>query len=126
MNTICLRKEGRNAQNSARHSTCMEVSCYPCHAPRVRLPSIQRTNIVRPKMTAPGSPFDLTGSRALVTGSSRGLGLAMARALAEAGAEIILNARDTTALGAAAADFAAAGHKVNAVAFDVTSRESVN
>jgi gluconate 5-dehydrogenase len=77
-------------------------------------------------MTAPGSPFDLTGSRALVTGSSRGLGLAMARALAEAGAEIILNARDTTALGAAAADFAAAGHKVNAVAFDVTSRESVS
>jgi gluconate 5-dehydrogenase len=74
-------------------------------------------------MTA--SPFDLTGRRALVTGSSRGLGLAMARALAEAGASIILNARDQVALGAAAAELAQAGHDVLALAFDVTSRDSV-
>lgn len=72
------------------------------------------------------SPFDLTGKRALVTGSSRGLGLGMARALAEAGAALVLNARDTVALGSAAADLAGAGHEVAAVAFDVTSRESVD
>ena len=72
------------------------------------------------------SPFDLTGKRALVTGSSRGLGLAMARALAEAGAAVVLNARDTVALGAAAKDFAEAGATVHAVAFDVTSRDSIN
>lgn len=72
------------------------------------------------------SPFDLTGKRALVTGSSRGLGLAMATALAQAGAAIVLNARDNVALGAAAQDLAATGAKVNAVAFDVTSRDSVN
>ncbi|MBU1304510.1 MAG: SDR family oxidoreductase [Alphaproteobacteria bacterium] len=72
------------------------------------------------------SPFDLTGKRALVTGSSRGLGLAMARALADAGAAVVLNARDTAALGAAAHDLAAAGATVNAVAFDVTNRESIN
>lgn len=72
------------------------------------------------------SPFDLTGKRALVTGSSRGLGLGMARALAEAGAAIVLNARDNVALGAAAADLAEAGHEIAAVAFDVTNRESVD
>ena len=70
--------------------------------------------------------FDLTGKRALVTGSSRGLGLAMATALAGAGASVVLNARDAAALGAAAADLAAAGVTVNAVAFDVTNRESIN
>ena len=37
------------------------------------------------------SLFDLTGRRALITGSSRGIGNAYARGLAEAGAEIILN-----------------------------------
>jgi gluconate 5-dehydrogenase len=72
------------------------------------------------------SLFDLTGKRALVTGSSRGLGYAMAQALAEAGASIVLNARDSVALGAAAQDLAATGAVVKAVAFDVTNRESVN
>ena len=72
------------------------------------------------------SPFDLTGKRALVTGSSRGLGLAMATALARAGAALVLNARDAVALGAAAQDLAATGANVRAVAFDVTSRDSVN
>ena len=49
------------------------------------------------------SQFSLAGRRALVTGSSRGIGLAIATALAGAGAELILNARDTVALGEAAA-----------------------
>ncbi|MHA6690260.1 SDR family oxidoreductase [Devosia sp. A449] len=74
----------------------------------------------------PPNPFDLTGKRALVTGSSRGLGYAMAEALAAAGAAVILNARDTEALGAAAQRLAATGATVNAVAFDVTSRDSIN
>jgi len=71
------------------------------------------------------SPFDLTGKRALVTGSSRGLGFAMAKALAQAGAAIVLNALDAVALGAAAAELAAQGSDVKALAFDVTSEESV-
>ena len=40
------------------------------------------------------STFDLTGRRALITGSGQGIGLALARGLAAAGAEVVLNGRD--------------------------------
>jgi gluconate 5-dehydrogenase len=46
--------------------------------------------------------FQLTGRTALVTGSVRGLGLEMARGLAQAGARVVLNGRDPATLGAAA------------------------
>src|SRR5688572_29949428 len=70
--------------------------------------------------------FSLAGKRALVTGSSRGIGLAIAGGLAGAGADIILNGRDTEALGAAADRLAQSGVRVRGVAFDVTSVGSVN
>lgn len=69
--------------------------------------------------------FSLAGRRALVTGSSRGIGFAIAGALAGAGADVILNARDKVALGEAAARLAESGARVRAVAFDVTSEDSV-
>jgi gluconate 5-dehydrogenase len=69
--------------------------------------------------------FSLAGRSALITGSSRGIGLAIARAFAEAGATIVLNGRDTETLGAAADDLAGTGATVKAAAFDVTSAESV-
>lgn len=69
--------------------------------------------------------FSLAGRRALVTGSSRGIGFAIARALAGAGAEIVLNGRDPEALGLAAETLAAAGARVKALAFDVTHAEGV-
>jgi gluconate 5-dehydrogenase len=70
--------------------------------------------------------FSLAGKRALVTGSSRGIGFGIAGALAGAGAEVILNGRDQEALGHAASRIAEAGHRsVKALAFDVTSEESV-
>jgi len=69
--------------------------------------------------------FGLGGRRALVTGSSRGIGYGIAAALAGAGAEVLLNGRDQAALGAAAARLADAGATVRALAFDVTSEESV-
>lgn len=69
--------------------------------------------------------FSLAGRRALVTGSSRGIGFAIAKAFAEAGAEVILNGRNQEALGAAAARLAESGAKVTALAFDVTSEDSV-
>ncbi|MBX3530696.1 MAG: glucose 1-dehydrogenase [Rhizobiaceae bacterium] len=60
--------------------------------------------------------FDLSGRRALVTGSSQGIGFALARALSEAGARVILNGRDEAKLQAASAQIQGA----RAVAFDVT------
>jgi gluconate 5-dehydrogenase len=50
----------------------------------------------------PASPFSLDSRVALITGASRGLGFAMAKAMAEAGATVILNARDPEALDSAA------------------------
>jgi gluconate 5-dehydrogenase len=69
--------------------------------------------------------FSLAGKRALVTGSSRGIGFGIAGALAGAGADVILNGRDQEALGAAAAKLAESGVRTRGLAFDVTSEESV-
>ena len=69
--------------------------------------------------------FDLSGKRALVTGSSQGLGYGIAAALAEAGAEVILNGRSAAKLSVAATELRNAGHKVHEAAFDVTSQASV-
>jgi gluconate 5-dehydrogenase len=71
------------------------------------------------------SAFSLAGKRALVTGSSRGIGFAIAAALAGAGADLVLNARDKEALGAAASKLAESGARARGVAFDVTNRDSV-
>lgn len=69
--------------------------------------------------------FSLAGRRALVTGSSRGIGFGIAEALVAAGAELLINGRDQVALGDAAARLAEKGYSVKALAFDVTSEESV-
>lgn len=69
--------------------------------------------------------FDLTGKRALVTGSSQGIGLAIARGLAGHGAEVVLNGRDPDKLSAAAAEIAALGHTVSTSRFDVTAADAV-
>ena len=64
--------------------------------------------------------FSLQGKVALVTGSSRGLGWAMAQALARAGAHVILNARDPAALAERVEQLCAQGGQGEAAAFDVT------
>ncbi|NRP75855.1 Gluconate 5-dehydrogenase [Ensifer psoraleae] len=69
--------------------------------------------------------FDLSGSRALVTGSSQGIGYALARGLAEHGAAIILNGRDRDKLENAAKSLRGAGHAVSASDFDVTDHAAV-
>ena len=76
-------------------------------------------------MTGGPSPFDLSGRRALVTGSSRGIGLALARALGQAGAELILNGRDVGALVAAARILRDEGLTVYDLAFDVCDPAAV-
>jgi gluconate 5-dehydrogenase len=67
------------------------------------------------------SMFDLSGRRALVTGSSQGIGFALARGLAEAGASVVLNGRDAEKLAAAAAEIPGAAQ----LAFDVTDHAAV-
>ncbi|WP_329009920.1 SDR family oxidoreductase [Streptomyces sp. NBC_01601] len=67
--------------------------------------------------------FDISGRTALVTGSSRGIGLALARGLAEAGCTVVLNGRDGDRLARAAAELP--GDLVHTAVFDVTDRPSV-
>ena len=69
--------------------------------------------------------FDLSGRTALVTGSSRGLGRAMAEGLAEAGAALVLNGADAERLAEAAAALRDAGHMVHEAPFDVTDEAAV-
>jgi len=65
--------------------------------------------------------FDLTGRRALVTGSSQGIGFALARGMAGAGASVVLNGRDPARLAAAAAAILGAA----TLAFDATDHHAV-
>jgi len=65
--------------------------------------------------------FDLTGRSALITGSSQGIGLALARGLAAAGAEVILNGRDQTKLAAASSQIPGA----HQLPFDATDHHAV-
>ena len=69
--------------------------------------------------------FSLEGRTALVTGSSRGLGRAMAEGLAEAGASVVLNGSDKGRLSSAAAEMRAAGYTVHEARFDVTNHFAV-
>lgn len=63
--------------------------------------------------------FDLKQKVALVTGASRGLGWAMAQSLADAGAHVVLNARDVAALEARTSELRALGLSGEAAPFDV-------
>ncbi|MEO0383163.1 MAG: SDR family oxidoreductase [Pseudomonadota bacterium] len=69
--------------------------------------------------------FDLAGQRALITGSSQGIGFALARGLAAAGAKIILNGRDEAKLSNAADRLRADGADVDLLPFDATDHEAV-
>ena len=65
--------------------------------------------------------FDLKGRRALITGSSQGIGFALAEGLAAAGAMVVLNGRDAAKLEAAATRIQGA----ETLAFDVTDHDQV-
>jgi gluconate 5-dehydrogenase len=66
--------------------------------------------------------FSLKGRRALVTGSSQGIGFALAKGMVEAGAQVILNGRDTAKLEAARAQI---GGDAQMLAFDATDHDTV-
>ena len=69
--------------------------------------------------------FDLTGKVALITGSSQGIGFALAEGLAEAGAKIILNGRDEKKLIAAKEKLQQKYESISYLSFDVTDYGSV-
>ena len=72
------------------------------------------------------NPFDLTGRIALVTGAARGLGHAMATALAQSGATVVFNGRDLAALEAARSTLARDGRATDTSVFDVTDVAAVS
>lgn len=69
--------------------------------------------------------FDLTGQRVLITGSSQGIGFALAKGMAGAGAEIVVNGRDPAKISAAATELRADKATVHELAFDVTDHDGV-
>jgi gluconate 5-dehydrogenase len=70
--------------------------------------------------------FDLTGKRALVTGSGQGIGFALAEGLATHGAAIVLNGRSEGPVQAAAEKLRATGATVSVSLFDVTDHAAVS
>lgn len=71
------------------------------------------------------NPFDLTGKVALVTGTSRGLGLGFAKSLAGAGADILMTSRTLASLDEPAAEIEAMGREVGRFALDVREHDSI-
>lgn len=72
------------------------------------------------------SLFDLSGKIALITGSSQGIGFAIARGLGQAGATIILNGRDEERLNRAVSTLSGEGLKVFGYSFDVTDSNQID
>lgn len=70
--------------------------------------------------------FDLSGRTALVTGSSGGLGYAMARGLAQAGAHVVLHGRNIEKLEKARQSLRDEGHDVAATSFDITDETGIS
>ncbi|MBN9075486.1 MAG: gluconate 5-dehydrogenase [Rhizobiales bacterium 65-79] len=74
----------------------------------------------------PSDLFSLKGRLALVTGSSRGIGFALAEGLAAHGAAVVLNGRSAGTMEEAVAALAARGRETRGAAFDVTDRAAVS
>ena len=70
--------------------------------------------------------FSLTGKKALIAGASRGIGLAIAKATAAAGAATVLAARSKDVLEKEVAAIREAGHQAEALSLDVTTNESID
>jgi gluconate 5-dehydrogenase len=69
--------------------------------------------------------FDLTGKNALVTGAAQGIGFAIARGLARAGARVVINARNPEKLARAVAALTQEGLAVSGCGFDVTQSDQI-
>src|SRR6476646_1171651 len=73
------------------------------------------------------NPFDLTGTTSLVSGSSRGIGRALAKGLLQAGSRVTIHGRNLDRVEATARDLAeATGGETRVSSFDVTDRAAVD
>jgi 3-oxoacyl-[acyl-carrier protein] reductase len=73
-----------------------------------------------------GNYFDLTGRSALVTGAAGGIGSAVAEALADAGAAVLVTDLDKDAAAAVAERISANGGRAESAALDVSDRDSAD
>jgi NAD(P)-dependent dehydrogenase (short-subunit alcohol dehydrogenase family) len=80
---------------------------------------------VSPMPSTNPHPFDLTSRRAVITGAGQGVGAAIARYLAEAGADVAVNDRVAERAQAVVDELTAAGHSAVAAPFDVTDFDAV-
>ncbi len=71
------------------------------------------------------NPFTLEGKTALINGASRGIGLAIARGMAAAGAHVILGSRSLPTLETLAAELREQGHRASAVKLDMTDTAGI-
>ncbi len=69
--------------------------------------------------------FDLTGKRALITGGTHGLGMAMAKALGDAGTTLLINGHSPEKMDAALNDYHTSGYQATGFLFDVTNDHEV-
>ena len=76
-------------------------------------------------MPMPSKLFDLSGKVAVVTGGNGGIGLGMARGLAEAGADIVIVGRNEAKSNAAVAELKQRGAKAISIVADVTEKAAV-
>lgn len=70
--------------------------------------------------------FNLSGKRALITGGTQGIGFAIAKGLGEAGASLVINARNSEKLNQCIHELQALGIDATGALFDVTNAQSVN
>jgi gluconate 5-dehydrogenase len=112
---------GRARRFPGLHAACAAAAVDGARAPTLPFFTL-RIDIL---MNTFLKKFDLTGRTALITGSSAGIGYALARGLAQAGAAIVLNARTSSKLEAAATALRAEGATVHTAAFDVTDGAAV-
>ena len=71
------------------------------------------------------SPFDITGKTAIVTGSTKGIGRAIAVALAEAGAKVAVSSRDAGRVAETAQSLTESGHKVIGIPCNVGRKQEL-
>lgn len=77
-------------------------------------------------MTVVFAPHCLSGSTAIVTGSTRGIGRGIAEALASAGAQVVISSEDAEAVATTVSELTIAGHEVHGIACDITDYDGLN